>query len=311
MNECSVESKKFINLPIVFIVACWIVYAFLYVILKSSETTKIFAGYLELIIMVVTDIAAFIGSVYICKIAIAQTKRIFVFFALAFGFVIIDDAIYNFIFYVLKMPHSELSNLVLSSYNIPYLLFLIFQVLFFISIFVYAKFSKIKANMGLLIPVVATGIILLFVFFFSINWKEGQLSLGGFYNVSDDVLGAVRFVVAALCLAVSRNRGLTYLFFGTLLAGIVNIILDFGFFTQDYHTGSVLETLLALSSVFQVYGLFYLIKTKSYLLQPQQLIFEPDSIRTQCAFWGFLICVMSLSVFLGVSIFLQQGSLFF
>ena len=129
--------------------------------------------------------------------------------------------------------------------------------------------------------------------------------------MSGKTLEVIGFSIAAICLAISRNRGVFFISLGFLIACGSDLIIDYGIFSQKYGIGSMIETLWVLFYLFLIYGAVNLKQTGAYLNEPQSWVSATDSIKTQTTFWCFILCIFFLAIFLGVTYLFSPDKFFF
>ena len=138
-----------------------------YMALKILSTYD-YSGWVGFSSSVIFGIISIYYSVWFWKNSNSTTRFVFGSFALSLICVLCDATIYKFIYNVLHIPHSAISNVLLSSYNIPYTGFLIFQCLGWSVILSTNSVEKGRQRLFLYVPVTIILLACLVLFFFHI-----------------------------------------------------------------------------------------------------------------------------------------------
>lgn len=315
MQTTTSNSNKSNYLSIALILVIWIAYAILSSIFKEHASTKMFAGILSAIGDTGLNLAVVAICIWLYRGAAKSSKLLFLFFSLSFAFVTIPNAVYHLIFNVfqLKIPYFDSTNNLILLHHIPYMFCLLFEFAAWMSIIVYMFSARLKLkNYSPIIAVICL-ILLMFVWLYGwkFNFAESAL-FSKIYKIYITSFYVINFVIAALCLASCRNRAIYYLALGYLIIVGADLILDFGFMAQSFGIGSLLDTnVWFLGILFMFYGFLEFKKTGDYKLSPKQWISEPNSIKTQIAFWCFALSASCLGVFLTVYSMLEPKGVFF
>lgn len=232
------------------LVGLWIIYAFFYVALKRYDAA-VYAGYLAFIGEVGLDITAAWLTFNLWKKNTGQEKNIFALFCVSFVLAAITDASYNIITNILGI--INFTNFIDSIFDIPFLGFLIAQLLAWIMVFLKAKPAR-NNRIGL-ISCLLIGIIILGIFIFGIVWKIRVTSLVEFYIAADTILQLLSFVFALLCLAITANTQIHLISSGYLVIVASDLIVHFEILTQTLAPASLLETTWVLGLLLIVFGL--------------------------------------------------------
>lgn len=299
------------HLSIMVFLISWIAFAAVYMVLKSYVPAEGFARIFLSVVLLISNVIVFIYAFKLWEKSQAKSKRIFGFFALSLFCILVHNAIYQSIFNILHLNHMIFSTFATSWYQIPYFGFLIFQLLAWIYLLPQiTSATKKKRDLILYIPFVIIVIFMLWLFFVVIKLEilRYHLSAFGLFSVVYAVLGFASFIMAMLCLATAKHKGILYLALGFLINKTGGLLMFFGSFTQKLGTGSILETLWVLGFVLMIYGFMSFKKSKTYNNSPKTWIYPINSIRTQIAFWTFASFVISSAVFLSVHYLIAPSS---
>ena len=229
-------------------------------------------------------------SIWFWRNSESTTRRILAYFALSFCCSISLALIYKFIFNVLQIPHSNVSELLASLYNIPYMGTMAFQLLAWGSILYLNNAESDSRRLFLYTPVIIISLACLSLFFFIFDtfntqhWIEGSF-LHVSYDFVEALLQIASFATALLCLAVTRSKGLFYIALGYLIIIAVDITMNFGIFAQSYGTRSFVEKFWILGVWLRVYGLVHFKKENAFKLSPKEWICRLDEPRAQGILW--------------------------
>lgn len=157
--------------------------------------------------------------------------------------------------------------------------------------------TKIKKSINFYIPVVLIAALLLAVFFYGVRWDNVPSVTLTFYGFAEKILEIAFIVVLFFCITTSKNKGFSYLAVGFFVSTITETILSIGINSQNYGTGSIVESGWVMGKLLMLSGVVILAKSKSFKSVDQWLS-PPDSIRAQTSYWLFIISMVLVAVFL-------------
>lgn len=238
------------------------------ILLKSQVAQIEFVpNLIPFLALIMFHLIAIIYSFWLWKNAVVQSRRAFLFLALAFCCVIVDSSIYNLTYNFLQISRSQVPFSLVSLDNLTFIGYL--ACMLFFLIYVLPK-NKIKNKLWL---VFAAVIVLVFfiISFVTHSRTNGPLAYR-LYDIIETFLDLTGLAAAILCLALSKNRGLFFISFGYALGMVVDLTFDFNLFSQSYNIGSVMETLWIATWLFQIYGLMCFKSNLSYKESPQNWV---------------------------------------
>ena len=285
------------NLMLLYFVGCWVLYAVIHIILKNG--TSSWNGVLATTTIISLDVAGFVYSCRLWKVASEVSKRIFGFFVVSFFCITISDLIYQPLYGILKIPRNEVSIVTISIYNIAYIFCTFFRILAFGSIINLAR-KKTVNSFTVILPVVVITVMTAMFFVLASSFDYDSFSLDKFYDLIELILQSACFIIVLFCLGLAKNKGVFYLSLGYLLDVVANLVMNANLFSQLYNTTSFAETLWFLDSVLLVYGLIYLKQNNGYK-DDSEWTHSYNSIKTQTAFWSLIFCIFATGIcFFGV-----------
>jgi signal transduction histidine kinase len=295
--------EKIRPLPILYFFGAWIIYLFFFITLKAHGSN--FSGILLGGSTLILDAIVVAVSFNLWRISQKPSKAIFGFLAVAFAAIFLADLFYQPLYNFFHLQHAKISIFLISAYNIPYIVFLIFTFLALGNIFPKVKISgKNFSNLFVYIPAAIVIAVLSTIFFLSFQIKLHGFYLNNFYDFIEIVLQLLCFITAIFCLAVTKNKGVFYLSLGFAINIVADLIMNVDMFSQYFNVGSVVEANCFLSLMLWIYGLVYLKRTYTYKLRPVDWIHLNDSIRSQTVFWNLIFCFVSVALSFIVSYFL-------
>lgn len=286
---------------LVLILAVWFIYAMLYVELKAYAPDQIYSGILQASGSVLTIAVTTIMAFWLWNNAPAEsvTKKIFAFYLFSRICIIFDEVIYNYFYNIVHVKSGQLSDFWISTYNIPYLGWLIFMFLVFVSIVPKIKASiKTKFNFALYIPFAALAISLIFTFLLNFTMLANESSLAKFYDVADSVLQLSNFILALVCFAMAKNKGLFYFSLGYVVTVAADYSMEAQLFSQHFRVGSFMEMVLTLGTLLIIYGLYNFKKSGNYKEDAENWVTKVNNLKPQLTLWTFFFCVVMSSAFL-------------
>lgn len=286
----------------------WVLYAIAHTYLQASSAWQAYAGYLSTIadtglVIVVLGYAFLLWR----KADVAKTKLVFGLYFFTYVCIFISDAIYNIIFNVLHLTHTDLSQTTLSTYNIPYLLGLILLFACFANIVPSINFFKHKLN----VPIIVLVASIAFNLALFVDWKSGSVfSLTKIYDLGDGIFELANFIMAIACFIVAKNKGVFYFGLGYVIIIAADFIMNIGMLSQHFGVGSLIETSWILGLFFVIFALAKMKKTEIYAVEPKTWVNENNSLSTTFSFWVFILCNLSVGLFLCIT-YLFSPALFF
>ena len=272
-----------------FILILWGTFVALYTFLKFVPAHD-YSGWVGFSYYTIVFTTSAYYATWLWKNSDSTTKRILGYLALSFYCILSTALVYQFVFNVLRIPHSAMSNFLLSLYNVPYTGFLAFQLLTWGGILYINNTGESSRRPFLYIPVIIISFACLSLLFFIFDafsiqhWMEERF-LHRFYDLVQAILQIASFLAAVLCLAIIKNRGLFYVAISCLLITAVDTVLNFGILAQSYGTGSILEVFWILACLLSVYGLINFKKDESFRLSPKEWVCRLDDLRSQNTLW--------------------------
>ncbi len=286
-NAISTFIKK--QLPFVLLMGAWVGYSSVYIYLKQSKDTAIYAGVLIFIAIVGIEIVSVLLTFLLWKRTAGQGKTLFGLFSISFLFLTV-----NSISYFVKIV---LGIIIILPIEIPFISFLIFQLLGWIIIFLKSK--PIQNNRTFFISYLPVILVLLFIFaiFFlpDLTWGFEYSP----YYILQFTLQITNFAFALLCLAIAANKQIRFIATGFL----INTACDF--FTT-YSVASLIpfpmtEIIWLLGLTLIVFGFSGMFRNFSDLKMDKWLN-SLNSVQAQCVLWSFVLYMLLLAVFCGILI---------
>ena len=273
-----------------FILALWGTFLALHVILKLVPTHN-YSDWFDFLIAIGVETIVVYYLVWLWINSESTTRRIFAFFTFSICSIIFAALAYEIFF---NLPHISLSStsniLLLSLYNIPYLGFLLFQLIAWATVLYVNNADKGSRRPFLYVPVaiISSACLSLFFFIFDFSsihhWTEEKF-FHDFYGLFQSLLQIVSFLAAILCLAITKKKGIFYLALSYLIITAVNMVMNFGIFTQSYGTGSFVEIFWRLGLLLRIYALATVKKEGSFALSPKEWMCRLNDLRTQNTLW--------------------------
>jgi hypothetical protein len=289
-------------------IATWLVYMVLYSMARSQQA--ILAGTIQF--FAINGLSAIIAICFFrfwLNMRPQETsKRIFLFFALSYLFILIDGFTYHIMYNMLHIPHQQAPLFWVSLDNIAYIGYLSFQILAWTSILFAVKF-KTKKSIAVYLPIILMLSLVTFIGVYTVKLDTIAVSLKGIFDFSDKLLEIGCLIAIAFCLAAAKNKGFFYLAAGFLINTVFGIVMNFGLFSQAYAIGSIIETGWVLSRLLMIYGLIELFRSHDFN-NVRSWVAAPDSIRAQTAYWSFIV-LMAFLVITFVTLKIAAPTVFF
>lgn len=168
----------------------------------------------------------------------------------------------------------------------------------FLLILLSAKVNA-KKSINIYIPVILAIAILFGISFYVIKWhpSNAPITMGTWstsvYALAEKTLEIVFVIIAALCVATAKNKRIFYFALGFSILLATDVILVFGFFSQEYGIGSAFESGYFLGYLLILYGLILLYKSKDFS-NVRAWTVAPDSVRGQLSYWFTALSLISV-----------------
>lgn len=215
-----------------------------------------------------------------------ENKPIFFLF-LSFANLILTDAGFYFVYYIVNFRDS--SNIWNSLYMLPFLVFLLGQLVFWAStikqnIFLNANRSYI-VSLFLILSLFAMAI-----FIMSTTWKVNIFSYVGFYDVLTAILEFIIFDLAILSLVCSNNLGINFISSGIIILIATNLWEKYIFSSGRWSEFNLSEIFWLLGQIILIFGLHYININKSH---PISWMNSLKKIKSQISLWIFSLMNLS------------------
>ena len=231
----------------------WIIYSSLYLTFVENESSNI-AGYFALIGQVSLDILLSYVTLKLYKTANdSKTKIIYGLFFISFICAAFTDGIYNFSMNILDIKYFSNIN---SFFEIPFLLFLLFQAMAWGNIFFLKNDGINYKSRNLYTPYITVSIFIFFMFIFGVPWNIEYFSLLGFYQLIDTILEVVGFTLVATCLTRAKDFAISLASVGYLIIIYSDLLIRYNVisgvipFLNPFETTWVLGLLMMCTSFF-------------------------------------------------------------
>ena len=284
-------------------IVVWIIYAISCELLKSYDTTHIFAGGLIIFTAIITDLIMIGYSWWLTRHSTAKVRLIFGLFLGACFFLLGLDSLYHVLYNLFNMPRYQVAPLLLTTYNLLYIGCLTLQILMWGTILSTLQ-SQEKRSVLVYIPFAVIIFLLLLFYIFMTQWSSNKLTPINFHDGLYEIIEFFSFIVAAMCLITSKNKGVTYLAIGYFIIRITGFAMDFRFFSQAYGSSSVVEYAWVLGAIFMIYALAFIKKNALYSLETPWVEL-PRTLHSKIMFWGVILSILVFTAFAMIVYFLN------
>lgn len=293
-------NPNFISFSMIFV---GFLYAGIYIALKNNSNTTAFAGYLSLVGETGLDIAAAVLTFNLWKKAtLSSANNIFLFFFISFIAATFADSIYNVVLNLFQFQY--INPIVVSLFDVPFAIFLLFQVITWAWILFANKEVSLKASKSSYIPYVIVSLLMFIMFMFGISWRIKYFSLVGLFQLIDTFFEVIGFALATICLARGKTRFIRFTTIGYLLIISSNFIIRYHVVSGIVPYLSSLEATWILGLLLMCLG-FFLDRDnrdiKSFELLPV------NSLQAQIAVWVLVLWLGSIFIFIGTYYIFSQN----
>lgn len=281
--------KKLINAPLIFLI--WFFYNSAYLALINVDV-GIKAGYFVLFGQVSLDIIICVYSFILYKKTHKNyLKLAYLFFCLSAISAAIADCIYHIGMNIINVAYFNEVN---SFFEIPFIFFLLFQVIAWGVIFFIDDAGHNEKRYAYF-PYLTVSIFIFFTFVYIVPWKIHYLSKLGLYQLVDTVLEVTGFSLSALCLTRSKDNPIRFLSMGYLLIISSDLLIRYDVVSGIIPVLNIFETTWIFGLLFMASGFVVASRGCSIRLLPL------NSLQSYITIWLLNL----LLVFVGAFLFLN------
>lgn len=282
----------------------WSIYACTYSILKYTPTKFFLSGYLSLIGEVGLDIflTLLLFSLWY-KTNFSNNKKLFLLFFLSLLSAVFADGVYNFVLNLYGFKY--VNPIVICMFELPFLLFLLFQALAWSYILYINKENLLKFNISPYLPYLIVSTLMFLMFIFGVTWEIQYFSIKGIFQIIDTVLEVIGFSIATLCLARAQNFLVRFTSIGYLLIVASDFIIRYHVISGKVPYLSSLESTWVLGLILMSMG-FFLIKNSCD--ESLFKLFMIYSLQSQIAIWLLILWLISVFMFAGACYFFSPNN---
>lgn len=278
---------------------CWFLYVLAYVYLNNILKIHQFSAYFILLGEVGLDVVVAMLVLNLRGRAKNWYPRVvYTCFFLSFISSLMADCIYNVVLNLFDFKYAN--PYVISFFDFPFALFLLFQLAGWILISKENKENKEKtvfSNKSSYIPYVFVSFLMFFMFMFGIPWKIQYLSLVGIFQAIDTILEVLGFAVVTICLARAKTLGMRLIGVGYLVVVSSDFIIRYHIVSGIIPYLSPLEMTWILGLLIISLGFFIIRQDRSdnpFMLLPG------GSLQPQVAIWLLILWLVSMLLYAGL-----------
>lgn len=285
------------------VVIAWAIFSWLYITLEFHLKLARIAAYFPLLGEVGFDaIALFLVFKLWVDAKESNAKKVFFAFVLSFLTAMIADFIYNIVLNFYNFHYKN--SLIISLFDIPFALFLFFQLLAWGLIFCAHKEKTINEKKMSYLPYMMVSFLMFIMFLFGVQWRIQYFSVLGFFQVLDTVLEVVGFSLVTIYLARAKVLQVRFVALGYLLIVSSDFIIRYNIVSGFIPSLSPFEATWMLGLLLICLG-FYLVQDCNHVDLFELL--PSNSLQSQMAIWLLLLWLMSVFLFAGVYYLFSLG----
>ena len=283
-------SQREVKLPLALLI--WFFYNCAYLVLINTDM-RTEAGYFALFGQVSLDILISIYSFILYKKTQGNNlKFTYLFFCFSAIAATMADCIYHT---GMNIINETYFNKVNSFFEIPFIFFLLFQVIAWCTVFFIDSNSNRKKYPYL--PYLTVSIFIFFTFVYIIPWKIHYLSKLGIYQLIDTFLEVIGFSLSALCLTRSKDNPIRFLSIGYLLIISSDFLIRYDVVSGVIPSLNVFETTWILGLLIMASGFVFANSGSTIKLLPL------NSLQSYIAIWLLNLLLMFVGIFLFLNYF--------
>lgn len=194
------------------------------------------------------------------------------------------------------MDISHFSPKVEAMFDIPFLVFLIFQAIAWCVVVIMIQHKNRKVmGIGAYIPLIISSIIIFITFVLLPGWRVHFSSIEGIFNIADTLIEIVAFIFAGIALFASEDRELGFLTSGFLLIIASDFFIRFAEVENSLFPSNWFESMWVLGLIVFVLGLLEFKDRGHYRFIRTTTAW--NSIKAQNAYWQFVVLLILVIVF--------------
>jgi len=282
----------------------WFVYAILYFYLKNVRM-DITAGYLSFIGQCGMDLIAMKLALNCYKSNIHNNSRPLMVLSISYLFAFFADFLYNVF---LNINAWELTSTIDFLFDLPFLLFITLQMIFWSYVFFKGAVNK-RQHFVFSLPYIIISSCLLWVFLAGVPWQIKTNTLYGFFHVVDSIVECVGFILAIFCMSLSGQRWTKYFGTGYLVIVGSDFIIRTSFVSENIIVANPLEVIWVFGLLLQIQGLLYLKgQGENGFIQ---ILKKTNQLQPNISIMMFVISFLSLVLFLLIETITSGSSYLF
>jgi signal transduction histidine kinase len=244
------------------------------------------------------DLVIFICTLKLSFQSEGVKKQIFCLISLSFFCAFFADGIYNLILNILGITQLPIG--IASLFEIPFLLFLLFQLAAWIKLFTTLNKKSSHRSLLLYLPFMASAILMLSIFVFFINWKIEYFSIPGLFQLSDTLIESLSFALVAICLVTAINKEIVYIATGFLIVVSSDYLIRLAVVEQSILSNNIFDTTWIIGLAIIFHGVFNF-KTSDLKPDSEDWCYTINCIQSQVSLWNFSLCLFSVVSFIILS----------
>lgn len=275
------------------IISIWFIYSGVYITLTNIQLS-ISAGYFALFSQVGMD-----GLISILTFKLYQKanknnlKLIYLLFFFSAVSAMVADGVYHAAMNIIDVNNFNVAS---SFFEVPFILFLFFQVIAWLSIF-FIDYKIDSGNKIPYLPYLTVSVFIFFTFVYAIPWQIHYLSKLGIYQLIDTSLEVIGFSLSTVCLARSKNDAVRYLAIGYLCIISSDLLIRYEVISGQIPFLSVFEVSWCFGLLLMSCG-FFSLKNAQIRLLPL------NSLQSHIAIWLLNLLSLFVSLLLVANYFL-------
>jgi len=283
------------QLLIIKALAGWVIFFFLYTVLKNISWAERYSAYLLLIGEAGLDaIAAILTFKLWRRVKIRPQKNLFLILAVSFIASLIADLIYNVVLNVFNFNYK--STIIVTLFDVPFAVFLLLQLIVWANLILINRNPVTNGRKTFYIPNIILSVLMFIMFMFGIPWKINYFSAIGLFQSIDTIFEVCGFALATICLARAKGKLIKFLTIGYL------IVVSSDFIIRYYVVSGSIPYLSPFESTW-VLGLLIIFVGCSLSLNQKNdeefRLLPVNSLQSQITIWSLILWLGSVLLFIG------------
>ncbi|HZW61794.1 MAG TPA: HAMP domain-containing sensor histidine kinase [Candidatus Babeliales bacterium] len=289
------KNKYSVVNPVIMAMIGWVIFFFLYSVLKNIPWMERYSAYFPLIGEAGLDaVAATLTFKLWRKVKNVAHRKIFLILSVSFVASLMADLIYNVVLNLFNFKYEN--TIIVTLFDVPFALFLFLQLVVWANLILLNKNIVTNGKKTFYIPNIILSALMFIMFMFGIPWKINYLSAIGLFQSIDTILEVSGFALATICLARAKGQLIRFLTIGYLIVVSSDFIIRYYVVSGSIPYLSPFESTWVLGLLIICVGCYLSLSEKN---NEDFRLLPVNSLQSQITIWSLILWLGSALLFIG------------